>query len=292
MHLSSTLAVHGCLLLLPLCLTGCLRKYSDWGALDTTQPASSASTEGAATVLSAFFGLDNGLTKRAERLCPGAAGMDGMPVIFSTEIDTDSLQAGDFGVVTSSGAQRPVVCATFGPALDPGELRTALLAGEFGGTDDPPVSVHIRGHVLSIDGRLDFHGATAAVTPLAEGPSLVLAEVAAPDQSQGTRAIGPARGTRCPKTTKQAIRVTWAGGISKPGGGSADMQEGARYSLRLDDGAVISPNALADLEDNDNNHLLCLEDTRTVVAVSFPAGLVVDPNGDLNPSTEILVRTR
>jgi hypothetical protein len=36
-----------------------------------------------AALLSAFFGLDNGLFQVANRICNGAAGQDGMPVIVS-----------------------------------------------------------------------------------------------------------------------------------------------------------------------------------------------------------------
>jgi hypothetical protein len=43
------------------------------------------------------------------------------------------------------------------------------------------------------------------------------------------------------------------------------------------------------LDDNDNNHRLCLDTTDSVLSVSFPAGHVVDPNGDLNPDTIVAV---
>lgn len=274
-----------CLLVL---VSGCLKRYSDWDAVDST-PASSTAAAGA-PVLSAFFGLDNGLTPRVERLCPGAAGMDGMPLIFSHEVDIQTLQAGDVVVITAAGKRMPVHCLTMGPALDAGELRTALLAGEFGGADDPPASVQVTGHVLSLDGRHDFFGATIPVTPLADGPFLVLAEAATAAQYGGKRTPGPAHGTRCPTGTAQAIRVTWAGGISRPTGGDVDMQEGARYALRLTTGELVAPDALADLHDNDNNHLLCLTQANEVASVSFPAGLVVDPNKDLNPAVEVPVR--
>ena len=46
---------------------------------------------------------------------------------------------------------------------------------------------------------------------------------------------------------------------------------------------------LADLDDNDNNHNLCLNVADRAASVSFPAGHVVDPNGDLNPATEVAV---
>ena len=51
----------------------------------------------------------------------------------------------------------------------------------------------------------------------------------------------------------------------------------------------ITPAALADLGDGDNNHLLCLATADMPVSVSFPAGVFVDPNKDLNPETEVAV---
>ena len=44
---------------------------------------------------------------------------------------------------------------------------------------------------------------------------------------------------------------------------------------------------MADLRDGDNNHELCLDTTANPVRVEFPAGLMTDPIGDLNPATSI-----
>ena len=50
-------------------------------------------------LLSAFFGADNAFPQFADRfVCKGAAGSDGMPVVFSHEVDTTTLQAGDFQI--------------------------------------------------------------------------------------------------------------------------------------------------------------------------------------------------
>ncbi len=132
-----------------------------------------------------------------------------MPVIFSTEIDHTTLLAGDFRVVTASGAAGQMHCVTLLPATDAGELRTVLLVGEFGDAEtDPPVKVEIAGHLRSIDGALDFRGAEVAVTPLAPGPTLVLAEIADPtlaDPGLGQRRTD---GTDCPtEGIAQAVRV-------------------------------------------------------------------------------------
>jgi hypothetical protein len=250
-----------------------------------------------ASLLMAFFGLDNKLPKVADRgVCKGAGGKDGMPVIFSHEIDVSTMQAGDFKVTTSSGKVGHVLCATLAPADDPGELRTALLAGEFGGPEDQPARVEIVGNILSIDRAVNFKGESIAVTRLEEGATIVFAESVPKERwdlgKAGTR-LRWGGGTGCPLGTKNVVRVVWAGGVSKPGGGEADdkVREQYRVTVRMSDGVVseVVPFALADLNDGDNNHLLCLHTEGTPESVSFPAGFLVDPRGDLNEDTMIAV---
>ena len=261
---------------------------------DSTLPRKSGGQS--AELLSAFFGLDNALPRTARLICRGAPGNDGMPVIFSTEIDHATMQAGDFQVITASGATGNMHCVTLLPATDAGELRTVLLVGEFGTAEtDPPVSVEIVGHLRSIDGTLDFRGAQVDVTPLAPGPSLMMAEIADPtaqDLGLGQRRTD---GDDCPSSgIMQAVRVVWAGGVTlengdEPGDGERDLY---RVTVRAEDGTEreITPAALADLGDGDNNHLLCLDTADTPISVSFPAGVLTDPNDDLNPATSVAVR--
>ncbi|MEL6241204.1 MAG: hypothetical protein AAFR19_07825 [Pseudomonadota bacterium] len=135
---------------------------------DTTTDAGLPRESGgqSAELLFAFFGLDNALSPLSRLICRGAPGKDGMPVIFSTEIDHTTMQAGDFRVTTASGALGQMQCVTLLQATDGGELRTVLLVGEFGTAEtDPPVSVEIVGHLHSIDGMLNFRGASIDVTP-------------------------------------------------------------------------------------------------------------------------------
>lgn len=93
--------------------------------------------------------------------------------------------------------------------------------------------------------------------------------------------------------TKQIVRVVWNGGITKPGGDEVDDVERKSYSvtIRDDDGSVstISPFALGDLGDGDNNHKLCLDVEGMPLKVDFPEGLVTDPRDDLKPGTSIEV---
>ena len=245
-----------------------------------------------ARLLSAFYGLDNGLGSGIDRICPGASGQDGMPVVLSHTIDPETLQAEDFRVFTRSGVERTPLCVTLAPARDPGELRTVLLIGELGdAANDPPVRVLVVDDLLS-DGRtsdpVNFRGQETPVIPLDAGPTLVLAEVVPEDQRSMS-----GRGSACPPGAQQVVRATWAGGVRLPNGddpGDAE-RELYRVTVKRPDGSrdEIAPAALAELGDNDNNHLLCLGTLDPAVSVAFPAGHLVDPNQDLNPDTRVAV---
>lgn len=247
-------------------------------------------------LLSAFFGLDNGLPRQSNQgICQGAGNADGMPVIFAQEVEGSTLQAGDFRVVTQSGTVGEIACVTLFPAVDMGELRTVLLVGEFGSaSDDPPVTVEIVGNLLSLDGGINFKSAQITVTPLPPGPTLVMAELVPPVQWQLDKKGGPrGNGSGCPAGTSQIVRVVWAGGVVKGNGAEADDVEREAYKVTLlqQDGSQrqVAPFALADLDDGDNNHLLCLNQTGEPRSIDFPAGLLADPNGDRNPATSVAV---
>lgn len=255
---------------------------------------SAANGKGAA-LLSAFFGLDNGLFQVANLICNGAAGKDGMPVIFSTEIDHRTMQAGDFKVSTASGKTGTMHCVSLLPATDAGELRTVLLIGEFGNADsDPPARVEIVGNLNSIDGTLNFKGTQVEVTPLAPGPTLVMAERVSDREVDKGLGFARTKGSACPsKGVAQQIRVVWAGGVTLPKGDEPGDAERQRYKVTVGgpDGKKreVIPVALANLGDGDNNHVLCLDTADQALSVSFPGGIFKDPNGDLNPATAITV---
>lgn len=255
-------------------------------------PVAQAANGQGARPLSAFFGLDNALPGVANVLCQGASGQDGMPIVLSHTVDAETLQPEDFRIVTRSGSEHTPLCSTLRPAGDPGELRTVLLIGQFGdAADDPPARVLVVGDLFS-DGAtgepVNFRGTETDVTPLDAGPSLVLAEVV-PEDRWSTES----RGSVCPEGVQQVVRATWAGGIRLPDGNDAGDAERALYRVTVErpDGSAdeIVPAALADLGDNDNNHLLCLDTSAPAVSVSFPGGHLVDPNQDLNPDTRVAV---
>ncbi len=264
---------------------------------DTTSDSgmSSAANGKSAALLSAFFGLDNKLFQVSNLICNGAAGKDGMPVIFSTEIDHRTMQAGDFKVSTASGKTGTMHCVSLLPATDAGELRTVLLIGEFGNADsDPPARVEIVGNLNSIDGTLNFKGAQVAVTPLAPGPTLVMAERVSDREVDKGLGLARTKGSACPsKGLAQQIRVVWAGGVALPKGDEPGDAERNKYKVTVAgvDGKTreITPVALANLGDGDNNHVLCLDTADQALSVSFPGGIFKDPNGDLNPATAITV---
>lgn len=281
-------------------LIGYERTLDTYAQTDTTVTEVTARTDAggrAAGLVSAFFGLDDGLPPFfGLASCRGAGGMDGMPVMFSHEVDVRTLEPGDFRITTASGKVGTVVCQTLAPADDPGEWRTSLVIGQYGSADDQPVRVEIVGHVLSLDGAVNFRGASVAVTPLERGPSLVWAERVPPSQWALGRAatrLPWGGGDGCPLRTAQVVRVAWDGGVKRSDGGAAGAAEGRLYevTVRGRDGAArrVMPMALADLGDGDNNHALCLDVTDPAISVRFPAGHLTDPRDDLNDATEVAI---
>jgi hypothetical protein len=296
------------LLLIFLTAAGCesVKEANRMGAMSDSTQQDTTTTDVTATrdangaeaaLLSAFFGIDNGLPRAANRgICRGAAGQDGMPVIFSHEIDVDSLQAGDFRVVAESGAVGEILCVTPAPAADIGELRTILVVGEYGSAEDQPVRVEIVGNLLSKNRQLNFIGATATVIALEEGPTIQWSEIVPESQwelGKAATSLPWGGGDGCPLDTKQVVRVTWAGGVTKPGGDEIDDVERQAYRVTMslgDEGETeLVPFAIGDLGDGDNNHELCLDRAGLPLRVSFPAGLLTDPREDLNPDTQIEV---
>ena len=291
-------------------LTGCasvstaalLRAYeitlADASSIDTTETRVTANRDAQgreAELISAFYGLDDGLPAGSDRVIwAGAAFTDGMPVVFSHEIDFTTMQAGDFVVTTSSGRVGEILAVTLAPADGSGELRTVLFSGSYGSIDDQPIRVDVVGNLLSIDGALNFKGTSIEVTPLEVGPTMVWAEIVPEAEWDTGRDATPlpwGGGSGAPAGTTQVVRVTWNGGVTKPGGDEIDDAERVLYRVAVlqDDGTTVDviPFAIADLGDGDNNHELCLDVPGTPVSVFFPAGHLTDPREDLNPDTTI-----
>jgi len=247
-------------------------------AASSPPPATALDTE-MARMVSAFFVVDNGLPKEAKSLCDEAPGKDGMLVTFSrrviAKVDPEALT-----VRLRSGALAHPVCATTKPADEPTKDHTILLVGELGSAaTDPPVSVEVTGHI-ALAGGADGKGLSTLVTPLPEGPTLVLAFAAAPGTIKSD----------CPGSAKQIIVAIWAGGVGPPSG--ADQTAHLRgYRVRTAT-RELKPFALGDLGDRDNYVHLCLDTDDPAKRVDFNAGILADPNGDLNPETFVLVSAR
>ena len=262
---------------------------ANWVMADTSPIKSSPPT-----LLSAFFGLDNAMPFAINILCFGAAGDDGMPVVLSHRISSDSLRPEQFQITTRSGQLKTPECATLRPAGDPGERRTVLLIGEFGNADtDPPEVVTIVEDLLSdMAAPLNFKGQSVEVTPLSEGPSMVLAESVDREEWAVDR-----RGTQCPSEgVRQIIRVTWNGGVRLANRDEPGDAEKGLYSIKMEpeqgESYITHPIAIAELGDNDNHHFLCLDTDDKASAVSFPSGHFIDPNMDLNPDTSVMLYPR
>ena len=262
---------------------------ANWVMADTSPVKNSSPT-----LLSAFFGLDNALPFAVNVLCFGGAGDDGMPVVLSHRISSDSLRPEQFQITTRSGQLKTPKCATLRPAGDPGERRTVLLIGEFGNADtDPPEVVTVVEDLLSDTAApVNFNGQSVEVTPLNEGPSMVLAESLSQDDWTVDR-----RGTQCPSEgVRQIIRVTWNGGVRLANGDEPGDTETHLYSVTMEPerGAsyITHPIAIAELGDNDNHHFLCMDTDDKASAVSFPSGHFIDPNRDLNPDTRVMLHRR
>ncbi|HAO88459.1 MAG: hypothetical protein CMQ07_08375 [Gammaproteobacteria bacterium] len=246
-----------------------------------TLAASAQERENHPRILSIYHGLDP-LPPRATRLCglPPAANQDGMPVVFSVQVDGDTISASAFAVETSSGEIVTPLCATLRPALEPLEQRTVLLIGEFSPADALPVSVEIVGQLQDVNGNSLVGLTGKKVTALESGPSLVYAERFSPSQS---RLAG-----ECPEQTVQAVQLTWEGGVTGPQG--TDLAEAQRtaVTILLDDGKSVHPLALGD-DDPDNHVIACIAESSPAISVSVVAGFFHDPGDDANPETRITV---
>ena len=238
------------------------------------------------TLVSAFFGLDNGLPSL---LCgtPGSQ-LDGMPVNFMFPIDVSTLSESDFEVVDSLGNIHIPMCAVLAPANENGENRTVLLLGEFGtAVTNPPAEVRVVGDLFTTDtlsgesacsAIINLNGTTTTnVIPLADGPSLFFAQ----------RIDGNLN--ECNSGT-QTIQVAWNGGITPYISGDNESDLFQYYIGYSESSGVLIPHvpiSIADINDNDNFHQLCFSTSDEIVKISMMANTVEDPNQDSNLYSEI-----
>jgi hypothetical protein len=240
-----------------------------------------------AKVLTAFFGLDE-LPIQSILLYHNALGKNGMPVVFSQEVDPSTLDNTDFEVTTKNGSTFDIEFVTLKPANEEYELRTVLLIGEYGDyPDNPPVTVKIVGDLMSRSGQ-NYKGQSLNVIPLPEGPTISYAEYFTFDEDYPyvKRGIG----CDCPREgTEMVVRAVWAGGVRAINGNELGDSELKAFHVTLVNGTdttKVNPYKLADLRDNDNNIDLCLKEIGIPILVEAKAGIAIDPRDDANPQTK------
>ena len=238
------------------------------------------------TLVSAFFGLDNGLPSL---LCNQLGSLlDGMTINFKFPLDASSLSETDFEVVDSLGNIHIPMCAVLAPANENGENRTVLLLGEFGtAITNPPVEVRVVGDLFTIDtlagesscsAIINLNGITSTyVIPLDYGPSLFFAQRIDGNLNECNSGI-------------QTIQVAWDGGITPYISGDTESDLFQYYIGYSDSSGVLIPHipiSIADINDNDNFHQLCFSTSDEIVKISMMSNTVEDPNQDPNLYSEI-----
>ena len=245
-------------------------------------------------ILTAFFGLDNGLTQRARVIYKKAAGKDGMPLVFSHELAPTTLDGSDFMVTTSSGKKHIVEAASFLPANEEHELRTVLLIGEYGNyPEDPPMSVEVVGDLMTRSGT-NIKGMTANIIPLPDGPILSYAEYFYLDDNYPY--IESGNGCDCPKDkTTLVVKAVWSGGVRAVSGDELGDKEKEKFIVTMVndlDTIQVTPFQLADLGDNENNIDLCIKEKGIPIYLKVDGNIAIDLNDDPNPPTEIEILSR
>ena len=240
-------------------LTNCTQQVPDYILSKEIPPIDKTRK---AKMVSAFFGLDNGLTPLARLIWRKAPGKDGMPLVFSHEIDPRTLDASDFQIKTQKGEIHGVEFVSYKPAVEEFELRTLLLIGEYGNApDNEPIEVEIIGELKSRDGQ-DFKGAKIAVTPLVEGPFVSYAEYFKIDDKYPY--VEKGNGCDCPKSeTQVVVRAVWSGGVRNKEGEELGEAELKNFHIKLlvgQDTVEVNPFQIADLNDNENNIDLCIKE--------------------------------
>lgn len=246
-----------------------------------------------AVVLTAFFGLDE-LPMQSMMLYQKAFGKNGMPVVFSQEVEPSTLDQTDFEVITKDGSKHEVEFVTLKPANEEFELRTVLLIGEYGTyPDNSPIRVNIVGDLYSRSGQ-NYKGQGLDVIPLPRGPIISYAEYFALDEAYPYVKRGS--GCDCPRDeTEQVVRTVWAGGVRAIDGkelGDRELQDFEITLVNRADTLKVHPYKIADLKDNDNNIDLCLKEKGIPIFVKAKDGIAIDPRDDANPTTQKEIKSR
>ncbi len=286
------LVVLGCVIFMISLVVMLIRYQAPEIKLSASIPAIDKKRE--AHLISAFFGLDNQLPWASIVISWSAPGKDGMPLVFSQEVDPETLDAADFEIITEKGYTHFPDVVTLLPANEEFELRTVLLVGEYGDyPDNEPIKVEIIGDLMSRSGQ-NYRGQTVSVIPLEDGPVLSYAEFFTFDKDYPY--VEKGRGCDCPKDeTNMVVRAVWAGGVRALNGNELGQNELNGFEVTMVQGMdtlTIAPFELADLGDNDNNIDLCLKASGIPIFVDVNENIAIDPRGDKNPKARIKVVSR
>ena len=244
-----------------------------------------------AILLSAFFGLDNSMPQKSIGIWSKAPGKDGMPLVFSHEIDPATLNSNAFQITTQKGEKLNVTFATFKPAIEEFELRTVLLIGEFGNApENEPKEVEIIGDLKTRDGQ-NLKGQKIEVTPLKDGPFICYAEYFLLVKDYPFREKGA--GCDCPNTESETVvRTVWTGGVRATNGKELGEKELTSFTITLiqnSDTIRVHPFHIADIDDNDNNIDLCIIEKGIPILVEAKENIAIDPRDDKNSNTKMKV---
>ena len=246
---------------------------------------SARQSESDARILSIYHGLADIPPVATQLFCnlPPAPNQDGMPVVFSVQVDSETITPNAFAVGLSSGETVTPLCATLRPAEESLEQRTVLLIGAFSPDDSVPVSVEIVEQLEDENGLSLLGLKSENVTSLTAGPSLVLAERFRPDN--------PGLQGECPEEIEQTVLLTWEGGVTGPSGADLAEEQRTAVSVSLQDGNSVNPLLLADDDPppgpTDNHTIACIAEKSPALSVNVSAGYFHDPGDDANPETRI-----
>jgi hypothetical protein len=247
-----------------------------------------------AKILTAFYELDNTLTPNDQIKNKKAKEKDEMSLVFSHELEPETLEGTDFAITTKNGTVHMVEAASLLPANEEFELRTVVLIGEYGNhPDNPPVSVEVVGDLMARTGQ-NFKGKSVEVIPLSKGPILSYAEYFIINEDYPY--VKKGAGCDCPREkTSSVVKAVWTGGVRAVNGKELGDNEREAFEVVVVQGSdtiTLTPFQLADLADNDNNIDLCLSESGIPVKVIVKENIAIDPRDDPNPRTEIEVVSR
>ena len=268
---------------------------SEDGTLVTRNLVVVANHSSAPQALDAFFGLDDALPIF---LCFQAirGPLDGMPITFTHSLNPSDVTPDKFRVITASGANLIVECATLVPAVDGNENKTVLLIGDLGNEQvdpiDPPRKVLVVGDLFTAEdqpgGPQNLLGAELEVVSLFDFVRYAYAEVIPEEKwGQSVPAGAPAG------APIWMVQTTWQGGIAPINGDTTGETERQfqRIGMAQDDGKVtpVVPFAITDIGDNDNHHELWVAGTGVPLWVEMDSEIVQDPRGDPNAADRIFI---